>query len=160
MQNQGRVRVMLVDDNPLFLEILQELLSQDHRFQVICVAETGEEALEELGKGCPDLVLVDFQLPGLNGLETGRRVKQKCSRAKVALITAMVGDKTEPVFHRFAKEAGIHEVISKSGLTLEKIKRLVDGDSCDFQSGEQAQLHSPPRTKRRPGHGTDSRQAG
>ncbi len=75
MQNQGRVRVMLVDDDPWFLELLQELLSQDHRFQVICVVETGEEALEELGKGCPDLVLVDFQLPGLNGLETGKRVK-------------------------------------------------------------------------------------
>ena len=160
MRHQGRVRVMIVDDDPMFLEALQDLLSQDHRFQVICVAKTGEEALEELGKGCADLVLVDFRLPGLNGLETGRRVKQKCSQAKVALVSAVVSDLTDEIFHRFAKEAGIQEVIPKASLTLEKIRRLVDGDSCDSLSGEQAQLHSPPRTKRRPGHGTDSRQAG
>ncbi len=133
MPDQRRVRVVIVENNPEFQETILELLSQDRRFQIVRVARTGEEALANLAGASPDLVLVDFRLPGLNGLETGRRIKEKYPLVIVAILTATItdytADETMELFHRFVKEAHIDEVISKSSLTLGKIQRLVDEDS-------------------------------
>ncbi len=142
--NRGRVGVVIIEDDPDFQrrlrellsqdpQTLRELLSQDPRFEIFHVARSGEEAAEAMAEACPDLVLVDFRLPGLNGLETARKVKAQCPGVKIVLISAMISDNTEAAFHRFAKDAGIHEVISKSSLTLEKIQRLVDEDWGDVR---------------------------
>lgn len=122
----AHIRVMIVEDDTNYQEIVQQLLSLDQRFQIVCVASSGEEALAKLANASPDLVLVDFQLLGINGLETAKRVKKECPEVKIAMITATVSDYSEAIFGRYAKEAHIQEVIPKSSLTLERIQQLFD----------------------------------
>lgn len=114
---------MIVEDEPSFRELVQLVLSLDPQFQIVCTAGTGEEALEELAGACPDLVLLDFRLPGIDGLETAKRMMQQRPDVKIALVTAH----TEEVLDRLAKEAQIHEVIPKASFSLERVRLLVDG---------------------------------
>lgn len=71
---------MIVEDQPAFQELVQLVLSLDPRFDVICTSGTGDEALEQLDEVCPDLVLLDFLMPGMDGLETAKRIKGRWPR--------------------------------------------------------------------------------
>ena len=116
-----RVRVMIVDDEPVFQELVVLVLSLDPKFDVVRIAGTGEEALSEFENADPDLVLLDFHMPGMDGLETARRIKQRSPDTKIAMVTAH----TEQVLGRLAREARIHEVIPKANFSLDRVQRLV-----------------------------------
>ena len=91
----------------------------------IHVVASGEEALAVLEEASPDLVLLDFRLPGIDGLETAKRVKEQRPDVKIALVTAYADE----VFERAAKEANVEEVIPKAEFTVEKVHRLLGQDS-------------------------------
>ena len=116
-----RIKVMIVDDEPVFQELVLLVLSLDPQFEVVLIAGTGEEALCEFEDTDPDLVLIDFHMPGMDGLETARRIKQLSPDTKIAMVTAH----TEQVLARLAREARIHEVIPKAKFSLERVQRLV-----------------------------------
>jgi len=65
-------RILIVDDCAVNVEILHELLRDDYE---VAIARTGEECLEKLPQLCPDLVLLDIMMPGIDGYETCRRIK-------------------------------------------------------------------------------------
>ena len=67
----GLVRILVVDDNPAVRHYLRALLEQQSTWQVCDEARTGGEALQRVKKNPPDMILLDFQMPDLNGL--GRR---------------------------------------------------------------------------------------
>jgi DNA-binding NarL/FixJ family response regulator len=69
------IRVLLVDDNPAFLETAARFLSVDPRIQVVGGVLAGAEALEQAGPLRADLVLMDLAMTGMNGLETTRHLK-------------------------------------------------------------------------------------
>ncbi|MBI4338854.1 MAG: response regulator transcription factor [Chloroflexi bacterium] len=115
-------RVMIVEDQPQFQELVKLLLSLDPQFEVVGSVTTGEEALQEIAQAHPDLVLLDFRLPGIDGLETARRIKKEHPATKIALVTAH----TEEVLSRLAKEADILEVIPKAALNLDRIQKLLE----------------------------------
>lgn len=125
MADMERIRVMIVDDEPVFQELVLLVLSLDPKFDVVRIAGTGEEALCELESADPDLVLLDFRMPGMDGLETARRIKQRSPDTKIAMVTAH----TEQVLGRLALEARIHEVIPKAKFNLERVQRLVEAPS-------------------------------
>lgn len=81
--------VLLVDDNPTNLGVLFESLS-DSGFQLL-VAEDGESALEQVSLAHPDIVLLDVMMPGIDGFETCRRLKQdpKTEDIPVIFMTAL-----------------------------------------------------------------------
>ena len=120
-----RIKVMIVDDEPVFQELVLLVLSMDPQFDVVRIAGTGEEALSEFESAAPDLVLLDFSMPGMDGLETARRIKQRSPDTKIAMVTAH----TEHVLSRLAREAQIHEVIPKANFNLERVQRLVGAAS-------------------------------
>ena len=119
------IRVMIVEDEPSFQDLVQLMLSLDPRFQVVCTKASGEEALEELAEASPDLVLLDFRLTGIDGLETAKRMKEQRPDVKIALVTAH----SEEVLARLAKEAQIQVVIPKASFSLERIYEIVDDTS-------------------------------
>ncbi len=125
MSKREHIRVMIVEDEPTFQELVQLVLSLDPRFEIVGIAGTGEEALKGFEEAYPDLVLLDFRLPGIDGLETAKRMKEQRPDVKVAMVTAH----TEEVLGRLAKEARIHEVIPKASLSLERIQQLVNQGS-------------------------------
>lgn len=63
------VRVLIVDDNPVFLTILKQFLGQHPEFQIVDEAHDGDSALILAQHLCPDVILLDLQMPGVSGLE-------------------------------------------------------------------------------------------
>lgn len=76
--------ILVVDDNPLNLKVLFQYLS-DEGYRVL-VAEDGASAIEQARQALPDLVLLDVLMPGINGFETCRRLKEDSDTASIPVI--------------------------------------------------------------------------
>jgi DNA-binding NarL/FixJ family response regulator len=85
------MKLMLVDDHALFIEGLSYLL-KTYGFEVTCVANSGEEALEQAAVHQPEAVLMDICMPGLSGFDTLRLLKAQYPAMKVVMLTASEGD--------------------------------------------------------------------
>ena len=81
------LRVLLVDDNPAFLDAAARELTADTRVQIVGRAGSGEEALAQVQHASPDLVLLDISLPGMNGLEATRQIKTWPDAPCIVLVT-------------------------------------------------------------------------
>ncbi len=120
MRTKAVTRVMVVDDVEEFAEAVRVALSLDPYIEVVHVAHTGEEALEAFPQASPDLVLLDFRLPGINGLETAKRMKEQRPDVKIALVTAYFDE-----VKQLAGEAlNVDEVIAKSSFSRARIQHL------------------------------------
>jgi CheY-like chemotaxis protein len=73
MSNPANEKILLVDDNPTNLKVLTDAL-EPHGYSIL-VAPGGEVALKTAGRAQPDLILLDVMMPGLDGIETCRRLK-------------------------------------------------------------------------------------
>ena len=81
------MRVMIVDDSVPFRAALR-LSLEDEGFELVGEAGNGNEALEMLDRISPDVILVDLQMPGLDGLRLIPQIKQKAPKVKVGVLTA------------------------------------------------------------------------
>ena len=113
-------RVMVVDDVEAFLKVLKVSISLDPYIEIVAIASTGEEALEKLHEAAPDLVLLDFRLPGISGLETAKEMKRRRSDVKIALVTAYSAEAKQ-----ISSVADVDEVISKSEFSRARIQHLL-----------------------------------
>ncbi|HEX9681497.1 MAG TPA: response regulator transcription factor [Acidimicrobiales bacterium] len=104
----GEIKVMVVDDTAHVRSMLTAMLELDG-FQVVGEAADGESALALLDDTNPDVVVVDFKMPGIDGLETTRRMVSKRPDQIVILYTAFLDDDLE----RQAKEAGATVCLAK-----------------------------------------------
>lgn len=79
------IRVLLADERPLFANAVQTMLATHPRFELVGVASRGEQAIELASELAPDLVLIDAELPDLDGLEVTRRICEDSSPRMVIL---------------------------------------------------------------------------
>jgi DNA-binding NarL/FixJ family response regulator len=82
-----RTRVLLVDDQELFLETAKAVLAADARIDVVGVARDGAAAIELAETLEPDLVLMDIVMPGIDGVEATRAIRDRCPGARVVMLT-------------------------------------------------------------------------
>jgi len=82
------IRVLLVEDNQVFREALELLLGLRADMEVAASVDDGTEAAEMAAKVRPDVVLMDYRLPGLDGVQATRAVKEACPEAAVVCLTA------------------------------------------------------------------------
>jgi DNA-binding NarL/FixJ family response regulator len=80
-------RILIVDDHPLTREALSSLLGA-HGFDVVGVAEDGEQAIVEVARLQPDLVLLDLSMPGVDGLTALPRLREAAPETEVVVLTA------------------------------------------------------------------------
>ena len=85
------MKTLLVDDQALVLEGLRSFL-ETHGFAVVGTAKSGAEALMKFEMFKPDLVLMDIQMVGLDGLETTRLLRKEHPEAKIVMLTAVEDD--------------------------------------------------------------------
>jgi DNA-binding NarL/FixJ family response regulator len=86
------IRVLLVDDQALFREGLETLLSVHKDIQVVGQASNGEEAVEVAARVQPDVVLMDVRMPILDGVGATRRLKEALPQCKVIVLTTFDDD--------------------------------------------------------------------
>ena len=84
------VRVVLVEDNDTFRQTLEMLFALRDEIKVVGAASTGDAAAAVCRDLKPDVVLMDYRMPGLNGAEATRAVIDACPGAKVVLLSASV----------------------------------------------------------------------
>ena len=114
------IKVMLVDDHEVVLEGLIRILEKQGGIQIVSVAGSAEEALEKLERFPPDVIVVDIQLPGMNGIELIRRIKK--SHPEIEAITLTVFDDEQ--FARQAIKAGAIGYVIKDAAKDELVKAV------------------------------------
>ncbi len=91
-----RIRVLLVDDHPMVREGMKRLLEGEGGFEVVGEVDSVEEALVELARGRTEIVVMDIQLPGINGVEGTRMLKAAHPEVKVVIVSAYGEDYLVP----------------------------------------------------------------
>jgi DNA-binding NarL/FixJ family response regulator len=81
------VKVLIADDHTLFRAGLARILARDPRLEVVAQARNGAEAVEETLALRPDVVLMDLQMPGLNGVEAVKRLHQDAPAVRVLVLS-------------------------------------------------------------------------
>lgn len=85
---EGKPRVLVIEDNADLLAILEQLLSADY---VVATARRGEEGVTRAMSFRPDVVILDLQLPQMDGIEAGRWIKQELDNVPILVLTALAG---------------------------------------------------------------------
>ncbi|HET9410076.1 MAG TPA: response regulator transcription factor [Candidatus Sulfotelmatobacter sp.] len=81
------VRIFVVDDNPAVRRYLRFILEQQSSWEVCDEARSGGEALQRVQKARPDLILLDFQMPDLNGLDVAHQISGMFPDIPILLVT-------------------------------------------------------------------------
>jgi DNA-binding NarL/FixJ family response regulator len=122
------ITLAIVEDLDEVREGLSQFISLSPEFKVLDTFKTAEEALFDLPKICPDIVIMDISLPGLNGIDCIKQVKTKIPRTQFMMFTVYEND--EKVFE--ALKAGASGYLLKNtGLVhmIESLKELYQGGS-------------------------------
>ncbi len=122
-----KITVLIVDDHPIIREGLRKLLEMEDDIVVVAEAGNGEQALSIVRQAQPDIVLLDINLPNLNGLQVASLLKAEHARTGIVLLTAY--DDEEQVLH--AMRAGASAYCPKDIETdrlLEVIRQVAGGN--------------------------------
>lgn len=82
-----RIKVYLVDDHRMMLDMWNSLLSIDNRFSVVGISTDGRLALEEIKVKLPNVVLIDISMPGISGIDLTRTIKEKFPLTQVLAVS-------------------------------------------------------------------------
>jgi DNA-binding NarL/FixJ family response regulator len=114
------IRLLIADDHTLFRDGVRALLQSIPDFQVVGEAATGEQAIQQSNALQPDVVLMDLQMPGVNGIEATRRIVQTSPHIGVIVVTMFQDD--DSVFA--AMRAGARGYILKGADQDEMIRAI------------------------------------
>jgi two-component system, NarL family, invasion response regulator UvrY len=117
------VRILVVDDNPAVRHYLRSILEQQSTWRVFGEARTGAEALQRVQNSAPDLILLDFQMPDLNGLDVAREIHRLWPNIPILMVTVHMSNQLAAA----AQEVGIRGACAKSdvGSIVEAVQTLL-----------------------------------
>jgi two-component system invasion response regulator UvrY len=117
------VRILVADDNPAVRNFLRSLLEQQSTWRVCDQAPTGTEALQRVKENPPDMILLDFQMPDLNGIEVARRIVELFPEIPILMVTIHVSKQLSDE----ARKTGIRGVCAKwdVGSIVEAVNALL-----------------------------------
>ena len=114
------IKVMIVDDHNLVREGLKAVFSQGDEIEAIGEAGSGEEAIEMVDKVKPDVILMDISMPGINGIQATKLIRDKNPDAKIVILTML--DQEGYVYE--AIKAGATGYMLKSTSSDELVKAI------------------------------------
>lgn len=116
-----RTRVFIVEDQGMFRSFLEQWLDEQERFARVGSASSAEEALAKLVAAQPDVMLVDLQLPGLDGLEMVRAARQVRPQLRALVLSSLM----DPLAMTRVRESGVEGYLEKDAPPDELMKALV-----------------------------------
>ncbi|HYT34195.1 MAG TPA: response regulator transcription factor [Ktedonobacteraceae bacterium] len=123
-----QIRVLIADDHPLFRDGLRTLLNSGSEAEVVGEATTGEETITRAATLQPDVILMDINMPGVNGIEATRRILHTSPHISILVVTMYEDD--DSVFA--AMRAGARGYLLKGAdqeETLRAIKAVSRGEA-------------------------------
>jgi two-component system invasion response regulator UvrY len=117
-----KITILITDDHTLVRESWAFILSNDPRFEVIAECGSGEEAAEMSRQLKPDIVLMDINLPGINGMEATLLVKKYSPGSKIICVSMH----TQPAYTRRVMQNGAMGYVTKSSSKEEMITAILE----------------------------------
>ncbi len=112
-----RIAILLVEDNEVYRSSLELLLALQPDLEVVGAVSSGSDAPRAVGELAPDVVVMDYRLPGLDGAEATRAVRAAATTAVVCLTAEATAEERDEILR-----AGAVEVVEKGG----PVERLAD----------------------------------
>jgi NarL family two-component system response regulator LiaR len=143
------IMVLIVDDHPMVRQGLRTFLSTCADIQVVGEASSGHEAVDRCILGCPDVVLMDMMMPGMDGAVVTGLIKEVCPQSQVIVLTSFV----EPEMVKRALEAGAISYLLKDAgpeKLVEAIRQAHAGRGTVDSSAVQALLPGRAAARRPP----------
>jgi DNA-binding NarL/FixJ family response regulator len=109
------ITVLIADDHPIFRTGLRQVIEADAAVRVVAEAGNGDEALATLESVRPDLAVLDIDMPGLDGLEVARALRDRRSATRVIVLTLH----KDAWFLNAALDAGVHGYVPKESAVTE-----------------------------------------
>lgn len=132
-----QIKLLIVDDHPVFRQGLRDVLETDPRVQVVGEAADGEIAIELAYQLNPDVILMDINLPTINGLQVTRKIRSQLPHINVVMITGY--DDAEQVFHALRSGASAY---CPKDITPEALLRIIFAvHEGMFVVGEKTMTH-------------------
>jgi DNA-binding NarL/FixJ family response regulator len=114
------IRVVIADDHPHVRSALRHVLELEADFEVVAEAQNGMEAVIEVLRTRPDLVILDYRMPKLNGIEVAREIGREVPTTAMVMLTS----EDDAVVRAEAASAGIARYLLKSGRADELVRTL------------------------------------
>ena len=106
------IRILIVDDNPTVRRYLRAILEQQESWQVSGEARNGTEALHDVIEDPPDLVVLDYQMPGLNGVDVAKKISEMFPKIPILMVTLHLSKQLADA----AREAGVRGACAKQDI--------------------------------------------
>lgn len=119
---KSTIKVLLVDDSKVFLDLEERWLSKDPRLEIIGRACSGQEALDQVGQLTPDVVVMDVTMQNVNGLEAAEQIKAWTNPPRIVLLTVEISE----AFKKAAKELKVDAYLTKAQLSTKLLPVLLD----------------------------------
>ncbi len=118
-------KILIVDDNPTIRHCVRRCIEANTDWRVCDEAENGKVAVEKVMQHVPEMVILDFQMPVMNGLEAARQITQIAPQTVMIMFTMHQSEHLVEA----AKAVGITEVIPKDGNITEHLLAILQGIS-------------------------------
>ena len=116
------VRVLIVDDEPPFVEMVEALLADERRIAVVGKARHGKEAIDLATRLAPDLTLMDISMPILDGIEATRRI---CSGDPSACVLILTGSNNPAEIDK-SRQAGAAGYLTKDRVGSQLVDTILE----------------------------------
>lgn len=130
-------RILLVDDNPAVRRYLRAILEQQESWRVSGEARTGAEALHKVLESPPDLIVLDYQMPDLNGVDVAKQIFELFPKIPILMVTLHLSRQLADA----ARQAGVRGACAKQdiGSVVEAVDVLLH-DKTYFPAIPAAQI--------------------
>lgn len=120
-EDKQSATLLLVDDTSFFLRLYSDIFARA-KFQVV-TASSGEEALEKAQGFRPDIIIIDLEMPGIDGIETCKRLKAEKTTAQIPVVILTASE--NPKLNEQAFKAGAEATVAKS-MAPERVVNIVE----------------------------------
>lgn len=117
-----KITILIADDHTLVRETWSFILNMDSRFQVIAETGSGEEAVEQAKLLRPDVVIMDINLPGINGIEATQLIRKYVPNTKILGVSLH----TQPTYAHKMMQKGALGYVTKNSSREEMVKAILE----------------------------------